>query len=155
MYYENLIAEYENKIEKLTEAQNSLNKELKEIKEKAKEKGDDLYFLAEQYSKLKNEFELMKKTTNEKEEINNEYITQLVNIELENLKKEKINYYNSILTSENFTIDIIGTNNHMRKNLQYQDHKMISDNVDEILLNIQQKREKLILTQKMINHMGV
>lgn len=155
MYYENLIAEYENKIEKLTEAQNSLNKELKEIKEKAKEKGDDLYFLAEQYSKLKNEFELMKKTTNEKEEINNEYITQLVNIELENLKKEKINYYNSILTSENFTIDIIGTNNHMRKNLQYQEHKMISDNVDEILLNIQQKREKLILTQKMINHMDV
>ena len=155
MYYENLIAEYENKIEKLTEAQNSLNKELKEIKEKAKEKGDDLYFLAEQFSKLKNEFELMKKTTNEKEEINNEYITQLVNIELENLKKEKINYYNSILTSENFTIDIIGTNNHMRKNLQYQEHKMISDNVDEILLNIQQKREKLILTQKMINHMDV
>ena len=155
MYYENLIAEYENKIEKLTEAQNSLNKELKEKKEKAKEKGDDLYFLAEQYSKLKNEFELMKKTTNEKEEINNEYITQLVNIELENLKKEKINYYNSILTSENFTIDIIGTNNHMRKNLQYQEHKMISDNVDEILLNIQQKREKLILTQKMINHMDV
>lgn len=155
MYYENLIAEYENKIEKLTETQNSLNKELKEIKEKAKEKGDDLYFLAEQYSKLKNEFELMKKTTNEKEEINNEYITQLVNIELENLKKEKINYYNSILTSENFTIDIIGTNNHMRKNLQYQEHKMISDNVDEILLNIQQKREKLILTQKMINHMDV
>ena len=155
MYYENLIAEYENKIEKLTEAQNSLNKELKEIKEKANKKGDDLYFLAEQYSKLKNEFELMKKTTNEKEEINNEYITQLVNIELENLKKEKINYYNSILTSENFTIDIIGTNNHMRKNLQYQEHKMISDNVDEILLNIQQKREKLILTQKMINHMDV
>ena len=155
MYYENLIAEYENKIEKLTETQNSLNKELKELKEKAKEKGDDLYFLAEQYSKLKNEFELMKKTTNEKEEINNEYITQLENIELENLKKEKINYYNSILTSENFTIDIIGTNNHMRKNLQYQEHKMISDNVDEILLNIQQKREKLILTQKMINHMDV
>lgn len=155
MYYENLIAEYEKKIEKLTETQNSLNKELSEIKEKAKEKGDDLYFLAEQYSKLKNEYELMKKATNDKEEINNEYITQLVNIELENLKKEKINYYNSILTCENFTVDIIGTNSQMRKNLKYQEHKMISDNVDEILHNIQQKREKLILTQKMINHMDV
>ena len=31
------------------------------------------------------------------------------------------------------------------------EHKILSDNVDEILQNIQQKKEKLILTQKMMN----
>ena len=48
-------------IDKLNQQKNILMKELIEIKEKYKEKGDDLYFLSEQYNKLKNEYEIMKK----------------------------------------------------------------------------------------------
>ena len=60
----------------------------------------------------------------------------------------------SVLTEENFTFDIIRTNEKSRSGnnkMKLIEHKILSDNVDEILQNIQQKKEKLILTQKMMN----
>ena len=87
-------------IDKLNQQKNILMKELIEIKEKYKEKGDDLYFLSEQYNKLKNEYEIMKKKNEEKEEVNEEYITQLVNKEIENIKKERMDYCVDMLLAE-------------------------------------------------------
>ena len=140
-------------IDKLNQQKNILMKELIEIKEKYKEKGDDLYFLSEQYNKLKNEYEIMKKKNEEKEEVNEEYITQLVNKEIENIKKERMDYLNKVNINENFTFEIKGKEQkNINSNMNYKEHKLLSDNVDEILHNIQQKKEKLLLTQKMINH---
>ena len=56
-----MMKENSESIDKLNQQKNILMKELIEIKEKYKEKGDDLYFLSEQYNKLKNEYEIMKK----------------------------------------------------------------------------------------------
>lgn len=140
-------------IDKLNQQKNILMKELIEIKEKYKEKGDDLYFLSEQYNKLKNEYEIMKKKNEEKEEVNEEYIAQLVNKEIENIKKERMDYLNKVNINENFTFEIKGKEQkNINSNMNYKEHKLLSDNVDEILHNIQQKKEKLLLTQKMINH---
>lgn len=143
-------------IDKLNQQKNILMKELIEIKEKYKEKGDDLYFLSEQYNKLKNEYEIMKKKNEEKEEVNEEYIAQLVNKEIENIKKERMDYLNKVNINENFTFEIKGKEQkNIHSNMNYKEHKLLSDNVDEILQNIQQKKEKLLLTQKMINHIEV
>ena len=143
-------------IDKLNQQKNILMKELIEIKEKYKEKGDDLYFLSEQYNKLKNEYEIMKKKNEEKEEVNEEYIAQLVNKEIENIKKERMDYLNKVNINENFTFEIKGKEQkNINSNMNYKEHKLLSDNVDEILHNIQQKKEKLLLTQKMINHIEV
>lgn len=140
-------------IDKLNQQKNILMKELIEIKEKYKEKGDDLYFLSEQYNKLKHEYEIMKKKNEEKEEVNEEYIAQLVNKEIENIKKERMDYLNKVNINENFTFEIKGKEQkNINSNMNYKEHKLLSDNVDEILHNIQQKKEKLLLTQKMINH---
>ena len=140
-------------IDKLNQQKNILMKELIEIKEKYKEKGDDLYFLSEQYNKLKNEYEIMKKKNEEKEEVNEEYIAQLVNKEIENIKKERMDYLNKVNMNENFTFEIKGKEQkNINSSMNYKEHKLLSDNVDEILHNIQQKKEKLLLTQKMINH---
>ena len=151
-----MMKENSESIDKLNQQKNILMKELIEIKEKYKEKGDDLYFLSEQYNKLKNEYEIMKKKNEEKEEVNEEYITQLVNKEIENIKKERMDYLNKGNINENFTFEIKGKEQkNFNSNMNYKEHKLLSDNVDEILHNIQQKKEKLLLTQKMINHIEV
>ena len=151
-----MMKENSESIDKLNQQKNILMKELIEIKEKYKEKGDDLYFLSEQYNKLKNEYEIMKKKNEEKEEVNEEYITQLVNKEIENIKKERMDYLNKVNINENFTFEIKGKEQkNINTNMNYKEHKLLSDNVDEILHNIQQKKEKLLLTQKMINHIEV
>lgn len=148
-----MMKENSESIDKLNQQKNILMKELIEIKEKYKEKGDDLYFLSEQYNKLKNEYEIMKKKNEEKEEVNEEYIAQLVNKEIENIKKERMDYLNKVNINENFTFEIKGKEQkNINSNMNYKEHKLLSDNVDEILHNIQQKKEKLLLTQKMINH---
>ena len=151
-----MMKENSESIDKLNQQKNILMKELIEIKEKYKEKGDDLYFLSEQYNKLKNEYEIMKKKNEEKEEVNEEYIAQLVNKEIENIKKERMDYLNKVNINENFTFEIKGKEQkNINSNMNYKEHKLLSDNVDEILHNIQQKKEKLLLTQKMINHIEV
>ena len=128
--------------------------ELSELNQKMKDKGKDLIFLAEQYKKLKFEFDQMYEESKEEEKGNEEYIMKIINGEIENLKKEKENFMRSVLTEENFTFDIIRTNEKSRSGnnkMKLIEHKILSDNVDEILQNIQQKKEKLILTQKMMN----
>jgi hypothetical protein len=128
--------------------------ELSELNQKMKDKGKDLIFLAEQYKKLKFEFDQMYEESKEEEKGNEEYIMKIINGEIENLKKEKENFMRSVLTEENFTFDIIRTSEKSRSGnnkMKLIEHKILSDNVDEILQNIQQKKEKLILTQKMMN----
>ena len=113
-------------IDKLNQQKNILMKELIEIKEKYKEKGDDLYFLSEQYNKLKNEYEIMKKKNEEKEEVNEEYITQLVNKEIENIKKERMDYLNKVNINENFTFEIKGKEQkNINSNMNYKEHNKL------------------------------
>jgi hypothetical protein len=88
--------------------------ELSELNQKMKDKGKDLIFLAEQYKKLKFEFDQMYEESKEEEKGNEEYIMKIINGEIENLKKEKENFMRSVLTEENFTFDIIRTNEKSR-----------------------------------------
>ena len=152
--YEKIIKENDEKIDNLKNEKEKLTNELKTIQEKLKEKTTDLNFLAEQYSKMEEKLKIMK-TCNEELDNNNttEEINKLLLIELENMKKEEKNYLVKCLAEENFSFHFLINKNiihNSKRNSKYE-HQLLSDNVDEILHNIQQKQEKLIMTQKMIN----
>ena len=86
----------------------------------------------------------------------NELIEKLVNKEIMNIKKESFTFWKNNMSLENFTLDFIQKPIQRRATQNsLKEHKILSDNVDEILLNIQQKKEKLILTQKMMNHINI
>ena len=153
--YENIIKDNNNIIENLKNENEKYKNDLQSVQVKLKEKTTDLNFLAEQYSKMEEKIRVLK-TCNEELENNSttEEINKLVLTELENMKKEEKNYIAKCLAEENFSfyyLSIKSPINNIKKRSSKYEHQLLSDNVDEILHNIQQKQEKLIMTQKMIN----
>ena len=135
--YEKVLKDNNEIIETLKNDKIKLTNEIQSIQEKLKEKTKDLNFLAEQYSKMEEKLKILKSC----------------NEELEKMKKEEKNYLVKCLAEENFSFYYLPSKNifhNFKRNSKYE-HQLLSDNVDEILHNIQQKQEKLIMTQKMIN----
>ena len=152
--YEKILKDNNEIIETLKNDKIKLTNEIQSIQEKLKEKTKDLNFLAEQYSKMEEKLKILK-SCNEELDNNNttEEINKLLLIELEKMKKEEKNYLVKCLAEENFSFYYLPSKNifhNFKRNSKYE-HQLLSDNVDEILHNIQQKQEKLIMTQKMIN----
>ena len=152
--YENIIKDNNNIIENLKNENEKYKNDLQSVQVKLKEKTTDLNFLAEQYSKMEEKLKILK-SCNEELDNNNttEEINKLLLIELEKMKKEEKNYLVKCLAEENFSFYYLPSKNifhNFKRNSKYE-HQLLSDNVDEILHNIQQKQEKLIMTQKMIN----
>ena len=81
-------------------------------------------------------------TNNNLNEISQKYIQDLIKVELENIKKEQIIYWNKILTLENYELQYLAPklttgNNH---NYNFASHKLINsginNNMDKLYYNI-------------------
>ncbi len=161
--YEKLMAEYKTTINQLNEdnkelidENKSLSKDLSSTKEKLIEISTNYDNLEQLYNSVQEE---NKSGKNKKEikivdnfEIDELNLNTMVRNEVSKMMKENYNFKSQTYSIENFTLNYVEQKKHKPNNSK--ELKLLSDNVDEILQNIQKKREKLIQSQKLMKELN-
>ena len=133
--YENLKIKYQNK-EKENQRLKTLlklrDKEIINLKKKLNCENENINFI---------------NTNNSGKEINENYIQDLIKVEIENIKREQILYINKILTLENYELQYLAPklttgNNH---NYNFASHKLINsrinNDIDKLYYNMKYSKK--------------
>ena len=118
--YENLKIKYQNKEKENQQLKTLLklrDKEIINLKKKLNCENENINFI---------------NTNNSGKEINENYIQDLIKVEIENIKREQILYINKILTLENYELQYLAPklttgNNH---NYNFASHKLINSRIN-------------------------
>lgn len=156
--YEKFVSDYKNAINKLSLEKKKLLEENKILLEKINIFEEKLKLKENNYEKLEQQLKLITEENNsiknKKEfkivddlDVSELNIDKLIQNEVVNIIKENIDYKCKTLSIENFTLTIYSQEIKQPVS-NSEDLKLLSDNVDEILQNIQKKREKLLQCQK-------